>query len=294
MNNRIKYCITHNGLFHADDVFATAWLSKYFNLDVCENNFHRTNDIKQCEMDNPDIIIYDIGLTYSKSKKIFDHHQKDKPHRDNGYPYAAFGLIFQEYNDLPEFVYNTLVNRLVIPIELADNGMAQIDVPHYSINHVINLFNHINDDNNTCRYANFIEAVKIASIVIDKEISLAIKQEEDYKSIISSKIIDNHILVMDKCYSGWQSAILNTPDLNNILYVIYPGLRGGYQIQAVPDKIGSFGMRKPLPEEWRGKDKNELNKLINLDDVIFCHPAGFIGGAESFNSAIKMAKIAIQ
>ena len=64
--------ITHSGVFHADDVFATAFLDLYFsNISVIRL------DSVPLDIDN-DVIIYDIG------KGKFDHHRKDAIVRENG------------------------------------------------------------------------------------------------------------------------------------------------------------------------------------------------------------------
>ena len=35
-------------------------------------------------------------------------------------------------------------------------------------------------------------------------------------------------------------------------------------------------------------------KLSGIKDIVFCHRSGFLGGAETLNSAIKMAQISIE
>ena len=80
--SKIKNAFTHGGIFHADDVFATALL-KILNPDILVT---RGNQIP----DNFEGIIYDIG------GGEFDHHQKEKRIRENGVPYAAFGLLWEK------------------------------------------------------------------------------------------------------------------------------------------------------------------------------------------------------
>lgn len=72
---------THAGMFHADDVFATA-LIKMINPSI-----------KICRVFNvPDNaeFAYDIG------GGKYDHHQQDAEVRENGVPYASFGLLWRE------------------------------------------------------------------------------------------------------------------------------------------------------------------------------------------------------
>lgn len=69
------------------------------------------------------------------------------------------------------------------------------------------------------------------------------------------------------------------------LYVIYPDEAGAnWRVQAVPVSPGSFISRKALPEEWRGLRDDNLSKLTGIDDCIFVHASGFIGGKLSYSA----------
>lgn len=74
---------------------------------------------------------------------------------------------------------------------------------------------------------------------------------------------------------------------------MYPSLRGGYNWQAVPMEENSFGQRKAVPSEWRGLKGSDLQKVTGVATATFCHPGGFIGGADELNDAIAMARLAI-
>ena len=73
---------THNGKFHADDVFSSALLL-YLNPEI---TITRGNKVP----DDFDGIVFDIG------RGRYDHHQKDSRIRENGIPYAAFGLLWED------------------------------------------------------------------------------------------------------------------------------------------------------------------------------------------------------
>lgn len=72
--------------------------------------------------------------------------------------------------------------------------------------------------------------------------------------------------------------------------MIFPERNGSkYRIQAVPKKEGSFELRKGLKLEWRGiKDMEKLKGISKIDDIDFVHANGFIGGAASLQSTIRM------
>ena len=67
-----KYGFTHSGIFHADDVFATAFI-KMINPNI---EIVRGNEVPN----NFTGIVYDIGLGE------FDHHGDEKKKKENGIP----------------------------------------------------------------------------------------------------------------------------------------------------------------------------------------------------------------
>ena len=69
-------------------------------------------------------------------------------------------------------------------------------------------------------------------------------------------------------------------------------MRGGFNWQCVPEKLGSFVQKKPVPAEWKGLKGPDLQKVTGVATATFCHPAGFIGGAETMEDAIRLAEIA--
>jgi len=70
--------------------------------------------------------------------------------------------------------------------------------------------------------------------------------------------------------------------------------RGMHRVVTVPPKLGSFEQRVSLCKAWRGKRGEELKQISGIADIDFVHNAGFIGGAWSLESAIKMAQLSIQ
>lgn len=60
------------------------------------------------------------------------------------------------------------------------------------------------------------------------------------------------------------------------------------------DGLGSFGQRKSVPKEWKGLCDADIQKVTGIDTATFCHPAGFIGGAETFADAYALAKKAVE
>ncbi|KAK4496817.1 hypothetical protein PRZ48_012801 [Zasmidium cellare] len=67
-----------------------------------------------------------------------------------------------------------------------------------------------------------------------------------------------------------------------------------WRIRAVSLEPGSFENRKALPEAWRGVRDEELSKVSGIPGCIFVHAGGFIGGNQTFEGALEMAKKAVE
>ena len=73
---------THSGKFHADDVFSAALLLS-INPEI---TIYRGSQVPEDFQG----IVFDIG------RGKYDHHQRDSRVRENGVPYAAFGLLWED------------------------------------------------------------------------------------------------------------------------------------------------------------------------------------------------------
>src|SRR5574344_1144389 len=104
-----KNAFTHAGKFHADDVFASALLRK-INPDI---NITRGNSVP----DGFEGLVFDIG------RGEFDHHQNDSRVRENGIPYAAFGLLWEQIGDVLLGEDEALIfdRKFVQPLDENDN-----------------------------------------------------------------------------------------------------------------------------------------------------------------------------
>ena len=95
----------------------------------------------------------------------------------------------------------------------------------------------------------------------------------------------------------WKShsfAIEKAEDKEGLLkFVIYKDGRGMFRIQAVPANLNEFGNRVDICAAYRGLRGKELNEAAGVPDAEFVHAAGFIGGAWSLASVIKMAEASL-
>lgn len=90
----------------------------------------------------------------------------------------------------------------------------------------------------------------------------------------------------------WTHVVVN--EMPEVMFVIYPDSDGDqYQIKTVPVEAGSFTARMDLPEPWAGLREGELAAVTGVADSVFCHLNLFIGGARSFEGAVRLAELAL-
>ena len=284
--------ITHNGTMHADEVFATAFLSLYFgNFKVA-----RVSEVPKDISTNT--IIYDIG------KGKFDHHQSDARIRDNGIKYSSFGLLFEEYGlsylkklklKNTKAIYNYLVKDFIEAIDAIDNGIFPEIKSIYKIktvSDVIKIFNpsygsHDNEDEQ------FIKAVSLAESILTEELKNVIGKVEAGTKV--KKLLNKTkgpILILDE-YLPYEETVLTSLSGKKILFAIYPSNRGGYGIKTIPISTTDKTSRVYFPKEWGGLTNEDLEKVTGIKGSLFCHTNRFLMTASDLDTAIKLAEIAI-
>lgn len=285
-----KTIVTHNGNFHADDVFSIAALKNIFP----SFKLIRTRDLELIAKAD---IVLDVGGEYDADTDRFDHHQRGGAgERENGIPYSSFGLIWQKYGleicQGNQDVANAVDSGLVSKIDAIDCGHVEGTYKGISLSQTIGMFNPTWQEDShfdTC----FDEAVDFASRVLTRFIASA-NGGISAKAIVA-KAIDNaedpRVIVLEK-YTPWKRTVHTLSE--EALYVVYPSQTGQWRIQTVPVELGSFEDRKSLPKQWAGLSDNELQEVTGIDDAMFCHNGLFIAGAESFASTMKMAAMALE
>ena len=281
--------VTHNGNFHADDVFSIAALRHVLPAF----KLVRTRD---AELISKADIVLDVGGEYDADAGRFDHHQRGGAgERENGIPYSSFGLIWQKYGleicAGNQRVANAVDAGLVSTIDADDCGYGE-RAEGISLSRTISMFNPTWQEESDFD-AGFDEAVEFAARLLTRFIASA-NGGISAKAIVSKAIEDAEdprVIVLEK-YIPWKKTILKQSD--EALYVLYPSQTGQWRIQTVPVEQGSFDNRKPLPQKWAGLSGAELIEATGIDDAMFCHNGLFIAGAESFESTMKMAQLALE
>lgn len=264
----ITVLITHAGVFHADDVFTTAWLRL---LGVTAPVQH----VNQVPTGISNALVYDVG------NGEYDHHRDNKLVRSNGVPYAAFGLVFRDTWSLvfTEDEAKGFDKAFIQGLDASDNGY----VPKGEIRRVnplatvISAFNpNWNEDADV--NDQFEAAVEMAKTILDREIR-RIQSTSAAREIADKAIASKQRIVFFDHYAPIAFALRDSI----VEWMGYPSIRGGYALCSILD---SQKQNKALiPVQLRGKPANELPS-----GMTFCHSSGFLASFDSADSARSFAK----
>lgn len=92
--------------------------------------------------------------------------------------------------------------------------------------------------------------------------------------------VNDTVVFLGKCLP-WMRTLIPA----KALYVSYPAIRGGWNIQCVPVAVGDRTTKKPFPVEWLS------NPESRPAGCTFVHPAGFLAGFETREDAKAAAKL---
>eukprot|EP00658_Telonema_sp_P-2_P065041 TRINITY_DN54388_c0_g1_i2.p2 TRINITY_DN54388_c0_g1~~TRINITY_DN54388_c0_g1_i2.p2 ORF type:complete len:150 (+),score=33.55 TRINITY_DN54388_c0_g1_i2:238-687(+) len=85
---------------------------------------------------------------------------------------------------------------------------------------------------------------------------------------------------------------LEADENTQILYALFADSGGTWRVRAVAENEGSFACRKKLP--FCGLRDDALSEASGIKGCVFIHAGGFIGGVESYEGALEMAKLALK
>ena len=294
-----KLVVTHNGTFHADDLFAAAVVELCLEQRGECANIVRTRDE---EIINKADIVFDVGGKYDAVHHRYDHHQHEGAGvRENGVPYASIGLVWKHWGmqlcDNNEKVWKSIDEKLVQPVDADDVGISLSVIPEtspaspYIIQYALKSF--YTAWNEPERFdEQFVSALRFVKEILKNEIRQAKARAEaatlveaDYEASPSKKIV-----MLANAYP-WKSVI---SEKDEPLLVIYPRHDGTWGIECVPVKDGKeFEIRMQFPESWAGLRTDKLAAVSGIADARFCHNGRFMCVTASREGALELAQKAL-
>ncbi len=297
--------VTHNGIFHCDEICALALL-ELVDIFTSETEIIRTRD--------PDVInnapmVIDVGRVYNPKINRFDHHQKEFSmtfNETSKIPLSSCGLIYYHFGKeiitkiaLEEFntkltkkeldgLHTFLYESIIVSIDANDNGVPYLVNPNTDVNfryqitlpHIVSSFNR--EKNNDSEFLNIIELCR--------------------KVIFSSfrKSIYNHIQyvkninMITKCFNNRE---------NQEILVLKEKVNCNRQLKQLDPNINVKFIVLPrtiTPPKWqvwtvsKSRFQNHIDLIskedANDNNIEFVHNNRHIAITHSLESAISISK----
>lgn len=316
----LKIC-THSGSFHADEslaVYMVRLLPKFAHSELIRSR-------KPEDWEQSDIVI-DVGGKYD-GVKFFDHHQREFNEtfsQQYQTKLSSAGLIYKHFgkeiianhldlkleDDNVELLYLKIYKEFIEALDANDNGIdnynkdveKKFNDKNITLPSIVSKLNPSWIDEPTDK--DFDAAFETSSALIGQVfINLLNGYGKSWlpaKTIVSKSFdsrfdVDKSgkVLVLDQ-FCPWKEHLYAIEKENGkegeIEFVLFQDSSSKWRISTVSLTSTSFEFRKGLPEEWRGIRDQALSDLSGIPGCIFVHAAGFIGGAETREAVVEMAK----
>jgi len=315
---------THSGTFQADEamgVWMLQQLPTYRNAKVVRS---RDNAV----LDDLDIVL-DVGGVYDHAKLRYDHHQRGYDERfvpktgeteERCTKLSASGLIYRHYGrellqvyypdlngDYLEQAFMRMYDSLLEALDAIDTGVEMAETTLYSdstgLSRRVSRLNPRWNEEGIDPDERFQKAVALCGDDFVSVLTSVVESDLPARAVVAEALSkrketdeSEQIVCFPKGGLPWKNHLyalekehgLDSED-KQIKFVLYTDQSGMWRIQAVTVEGQAFTNRLSLPESWRGLRDEELAKASGIDDVRFVHAAGFIGGASSYESVLKMA-----
>lgn len=298
----MKSIMVHAGLFHADDVLCVA-MARILNHDVLVERVFRVPDTV-----DDDTIVADIG------GGKYDHHQTDVPLRSDGFPHCAASLMWADgygekvVSKLHPNLNDEQVHSVVAGVDsmflrsvaAIDNG-CKLDKGHagvlgasevYSLNNMVSQFNPSWNSQQSADES-FEEAVAFVTGILKRNIARLASSTEG-ESVVAAAVEqatreNTPEIIVLPYYVPWQGYVCRFAPEAKVL--VFPALRGGWNIQLVPVSVNSRDTRIQMPSSWWGLSGSAAQNAVN--GMTFCHKSGFLAAFGEKERAICAAKTVV-
>ncbi|CAL1386609.1 unnamed protein product [Linum trigynum] len=323
----VKRVGTHNGSFHCDEAlgcFMIRLTDKFANAEIV-----RTRDPQVLETLDA---VLDVGGVYDPSRDRYDHHQKGFQ-EVFGYGFStklsSAGLVYKHFGkeiigkelqvdeDHPDVLclFLAVYKSFMEAIDAVDNGINRYDTdkpPRYVNNtHLSSRVGRLNldwtdpDQSSEKENEAFQRAMALAGGEFLESVHFHARSWLPARSVVLGCLAarfdvdpSGEIMVLTR-FCPWKLHLFELEEEMkiepSIKYVLYQDERSkSWRIQAVAVSPDSFESRKPLPAQWRGLRDDDLCKECGIPACVFVHMSGFIGGNQSYEGALAMAKAALK
>ncbi|MGR3592702.1 MAG: MYG1 family protein [Limimaricola soesokkakensis] len=300
----ITHLVTHSGGFHADELLSSVILTRLFP----DAALVRSRD-KAWITPGEGRIIYDVGGQYDAEARIFDHHQKPNPLREDGQPYSSFGLVWAQYGrdylralDVPEHdidaIRASFDRGFVLPVDLLDNGAVDASAagPLFSGLTLPALLESLkpafDDRQEGADDRAFAAAVPIARAFVEARIRRSAAKRRAEGMVAEAIAAAGEGRVLELPMGMPFRAGVEAAGADHLLFVVHP--RGSdWALTTIRTGDDTFETRADLPAAWAGLTDEALEKASGVKGAKFCHNGRFIAVADSREAIMAMAELAV-
>lgn len=298
------FLVTHSGGFHADEVLSSVVLTRLFP----QAKLVRSRAPEWIKA-GPDRIVYDVGGFYDADARIFDHHQRGAPLRDDGQPFSSFGLIWKHFGrdylaalSVPdgfiETVHTSFDAGFVLPVDLVDNGalspasagaLAGLTLPSL----IETLKPPFDERDPEATERAFHAAIAIARSFIEARISGLNAKLRAEALVLSAIAASGQGRVLELPMGmPFRSAVVKA-GADQLLFVVHPR-DTDWCVTGIRRAEEGFEQRADLPAAWAGLTGSALEQASGVEGASFCHNGRFIAAAKTREAALAMADLAVR
>lgn len=209
--------ITHNGTFHADEVFAIAILQKLKGAPLSITRT-RNAEILDAAVLDAHVLVIDVGLTHAPAQNNFDHHQDRYMKSAAGLVWEHFGTaLCQGSNDAALLVQESLID-LVDQTDTNQNNILKVIDEHLpggtsgTIGGLIGAFNR-EPDNEDQQMVQFLEAIKTATVFLENTLYEAEKIVAQKPIWEARQMLKPHVVKLESYCKGWKRWAAKEPQI---------------------------------------------------------------------------------
>ena len=236
----------HGGCFHGDDVACVALL-KLVHKEVKVLRKFKVDDTETSDY------VLDIGRIdkVTENQVFLDHHQGAELIEGTEVKHCAFSKLVDLMIDPNEKLFKKhLFNMLVLPVAAQDNGQNYHD--HGLLPSPLGFVNSMGlswKDDQKLTDQRFDEVVEMATKVIENIIKNVNDKVEAYNLVkVAFDNAEEGVMILDRYLPWIDTVIEHNGEDPKVKLVTYPSNRGGYNIQVVPKRSGSFESWLKIPE----------------------------------------------
>ena len=274
--------VTHNGVFHADEVTAVAMLKLFMPRSVW--TVKRTRDHNK--IIDADIVV-DVGSVYDVDSLRFDHHQGEYMSEYEPHKMSSAGMVLEYLTTIGMITVglrNAIFDSFVIGVDRVDTGERNHRTySELSYSSIISMYNPAeHDTTSTMVDYKFDQAVNFATTVLLGILRRhTLKGEYEYimKVAIDKSPVDGGFLELPHFVPGYLQFMEDLGVFEEYERVIwYDKGQNDWRVRAMPEAVDSMLLRLPLGDG------------SGLESLVFVHQNKFIGSTRDKKDAYLLAE----